>query len=326
MMWAIETENLSKTFVPPQGWRRWRPTAVSGITAVENVTLRIPTGELFGLLGSNGAGKTTLTKLLCTLILPTAGQAQIMGSPLTDTRAIRTAVGLVVTDERSFYWRLSGRLNLQFFAALHGLFGTAAQERIDHLLQTVGMSHAAERRFSDYSSGMKQRLAIARALLHQPRLLFLDEPSRSLDPTATFQLHELIRQLQGQGVTIFLITHDLAEAEKLCDRVAVMFQGRVQTVGSPSALAAQVTHQTAYALRLGQNTAVSLPDLSPILPSYDTQPTPEGDIWLHFQAKERDGRLTAVLDTLRAADWEIVTIHGRVPTLEEVFRHFTSET
>ena len=226
-MLAIETNGLSKTFEPPQGWRKLRRSG-GGITAVQNVSLRIPEGELFGLLGPNGAGKTTLTKLLCTLILPTAGQANIAGHTLQNTRAIRAAVGLVVTDERSFYWRLSGYRNLQFFAALHGLYGTAADERIRYLLPIVGLSEAAERRFSEYSSGMKQRLAIARALLHQPRILFLDEPSRSLDPTATFQLQLLIKDLQAQGVTIFLITHDLAEAEKLCERVAVMDGGEVQ--------------------------------------------------------------------------------------------------
>ena len=318
--WAIETEQLGKTFAPQAGWRS---SPHKETTAVSNVTLRIPTGELFGLLGPNGAGKTTLTKMLCTLILPTAGQAMIMGHDLRDTRAIRTAVGLVVTDERSFYWRLSGYRNLQFFAALHGLYGTAAQERINQLLPTVGLVEAAERRFSDYSSGMKQRLAIARALLHQPRLLFLDEPSRSLDPTATFQLHELIKRLQAQGVTIFLITHDLAEADKLCDRVAVMYAGQVQTVGSPASLAAQLTEQRAYTVRLAHTAVSQLPDLHPILPTYQTETMEGGDLLLHCRLAETDGRLTAVLDALRAADREIVTIHGRVPSLEEVFRHFT---
>ncbi|MCA9981810.1 MAG: ABC transporter ATP-binding protein, partial [Anaerolineales bacterium] len=275
-MLAIETDGLSKTFEPPQGWRKLRRSG-KGITAVQNVSLRIPAGELFGLLGPNGAGKTTLTKLLCTLILPTAGQAHIAGNPLHDTRAIRTAVGLVVTDERSFYWRLSGQRNLQFFAALHGLYGTAADERIHHLLQTVGLGTAAERRFSDYSSGMKQRLAIARALLHQPQILFLDEPSRSLDPTATFQLQTLIKDLQAQGVTIFLITHDLAEAEKLCERVAVMYAGEVQVVGDPALLYRQLNQQRQYTLRLAAAPPAALPDLHPILPSYETAPTEDGD-------------------------------------------------
>jgi ABC-2 type transport system ATP-binding protein len=323
MSWIVVTEGLSKTFVPPEGWRRWRRPG-GAITAVHEVSLQIGTGELFGLLGPNGAGKTTLTKMLCTLILPTAGSAQIMGYGLEQTQAIRTAVGLVVTDERSFYWRLSGYRNLQFFAALHGLRGQAAEQRIQHLLQTVGLSHAAEQRFSGYSSGMKQRLAIARALLHQPRLLFLDEPSRSLDPTATAQLHQLIRQLQADGVTIFLITHDLVEAEKLCDRVAVMANGRVQTIGAPHLLAAQLPQERQYQLRLG-STPEGLPALDGIVSPYQCQLDPENphESLLRFAAGERDERLTAVLDQLRAAHIPILTIDSRPPTLEEVFRHHT---
>ena len=231
MALAIETNGLTKSFSPPTGWslrRRGMPA-----TAVQDVSLAIEQGMVFGLLGVNGAGKTTLSKLLCTLIMPTAGDAKIAGIPLSNGRLIRQKIGLVVTDERSFYWRLDGRRNLTFFAALHGLFGAEAKERVEVVLSAVGLSDVAGKRFSNYSAGMRQRLAIARALLHRPEILFLDEPSRSLDPIATNQLHQLIRGLIGQrGMTVFLITHDLTEAAGLCDQIGILHDGRMQIAGN----------------------------------------------------------------------------------------------
>ncbi|MDA0245076.1 MAG: ABC transporter ATP-binding protein [Chloroflexi bacterium] len=315
--YAIETNQLTKTF-PVEG--RSKPR-----TAVQAVSLAIPQGELFGLLGPNGAGKTTLTKMLCTLILPTSGRAMIAGYPLENEGAIRAAVGLAVADERSFYWRLTGEQNLRFFAALHGLFGRAAQARVEAVLGAVDLLPHAQQRFGTYSSGQKQRLAIGRALLHQPRLLFLDEPTRSLDPTATANLHELIRQLQAQQeLTVFLITHDLAEAEKLCQRVAVMHHGRVQTVGDPALLRRQLAQQLHYVVRVGPITAVQLPPWPAHLPLLHATTPAEGDVLLAFQAGERDGQLAAVLDHLRHHQLPILAIEGTAPTLEEVFQHFTA--
>ncbi|MFZ0545339.1 MAG: ABC transporter ATP-binding protein, partial [Candidatus Promineifilaceae bacterium] len=244
---AIETRNLTKTFEPPRGWRRLARRR--GTTAVKDVNLTVETGELFGLLGPNGAGKTTLVKMLCTLILPTSGSATIAGYPMSRAGHIRQHVGLVVTDERSFYWRMTARQNLQFFASLYGLHGNAANNRVQNVLEAVDLEEDAERPFSNYSSGMKQRLAIARSLLHMPRILFLDEPSRSLDPVATIRLHNLILDLMArQTMTIFLITHDLLEAEKLCGRVAVMDEGRIRVVGRPSDLRRQLQPRQRYSV------------------------------------------------------------------------------
>jgi ABC-2 type transport system ATP-binding protein len=144
--------------------------------------------------------------------------------------AIRAAVGLVVTDERSFYWRLTGRQNLELLCLALWLAGSCeAEQRVAEVLTAVEMTERAEDQFGHYSTGMRQRLAMARSLLHRPQILFLDEPTRSLDPGAQVRLHQLLQQLAGErGVTIFLITHDLSEAEKLCERVAVMHQGRVR--------------------------------------------------------------------------------------------------
>ncbi|MEK7816918.1 MAG: ABC transporter ATP-binding protein, partial [Actinomycetota bacterium] len=153
---------------------------------MNNVNLTVNRGEIFGLLGPNGAGKTTLTKMLCTLILPTRGEATICGHDLIGQQGkIKSSIALISSEERSFYWRLSGRENLRFFAALYGLSRSRAEKRIPELLVQVDMEAAAERRFQEYSTGMKQRMALARGLLADPEVFFMDEPTKGLDPVAT---------------------------------------------------------------------------------------------------------------------------------------------
>ncbi|PID85506.1 MAG: ABC transporter ATP-binding protein [Chloroflexi bacterium] len=333
MTLAVETKNLTKVYEKQHGWRLTGAelvTASAGLAGVESVTavsgvnLAVSQGELFGLLGSNGAGKTTLTKMLCTLVVPTSGTAKIGGYDLKQTGAIRATVGLVVSNERSFYWRLSARRNLMFFAAMHGLFGQTAVTRVNDVLAAVELQNVAERRFGLFSSGMRQRLAIARSLLHQPTILFLDEPSRSLDPTATCHLHELIQGLiVAQNLTVFLITHDLAEAEKLCDRVALIHQSQIQAIGRPVDLRQQLQPQRRYRLTLDRWQQDVAAELKGLLPAMQLDAVHHE---LSFWASERDGLVTAVLDRLRAHQIDILTITATPPSLEEVFAHYTHET
>lgn len=319
---AIETNHLTKTFDKPAGWRRLIPD--KGTTAVNEVNLTVYTGELFGLLGPNGAGKTTLVKMLCTLIAPTGGTATVAGFPLSESGNIRASVGLVVSDERSFYWRLSGRKNMEFFAAMYGLHGGEADRRIQDVLARVDMIADAEKPFSNYSTGMKQRLAIARSMLHRPGLLFLDEPSRSLDPIATARLHELLERLNvAEHTTVFLITHDLAEAEKICQRVAVMHQGRIQIIGEPSNLRRQLKPQQHYALRVDTLSPDTEQAIRKLLPDVQFEPT-NGHLNLIFQASQEDGGLADVLDYLHQHRVTVYSIEGHPPSLEEVFTHYTA--
>lgn len=326
MTLAVETKNLTKIYEKTGRWRA--STGSETVTAVSSINLAVPEGELFGLLGPNGAGKTTLTKMLCTLILPTVGTAQVGGYDLANTGAIRSIVGLVVSNERSFYWRISARRNLMFFAALHGLFGKTAVSRVDEVLTAVELQDVADRQFSFFSSGMRQRLAIARSLLHQPSILFLDEPSRSLDPAATLHLHELIHQLMAkQNLTVFLITHDLAEAEKLCDRVALIDQSRIQAVGRPVDLRHQLQPQRRYVLKLERLEMVTATEpveveLQRLLPTIELDS--ERDEVL-FWASEEDGVLTAVLDILHAHHINIRAITATPPSLEDVFAYYTQK-
>jgi len=237
MDYAIEGFQLEKSFSKKRSIKDLftKPFAPPGsVRALRGVDLHVKTGEIFGLLGPNGAGKTTLVKILSCLILPDRGRALIGGEDVRHENKVKPRLGLVHSDERSFYWRLTGRENLRFFARLYDVPGKRIESRIDELLQKVDLTAAAPRRFADYSSGMKQRLAIARALLHDPPILLMDEPTRSLDPAASLSLRALIRdELKGRdGKTILLATHNLREAEALCDRIAILVEGTVRQVGT----------------------------------------------------------------------------------------------
>jgi ABC-2 type transport system ATP-binding protein len=204
------------------------------VCALRDLDLTIRRGEILGLLGTNGAGKTTLLKILATLILPTAGHVTVDGRDLTrEPDRVRAMIGLASGDERSFYWRLTGRQNLEFFAAFQGLRPYEARDRIEELRVQIGLE-ALDRRFGGYSTGMRHRLAIARALLRQPQILLLDEPTRSLDPLVAGALRRLIRDtLAAQiGCTVVLATHNLAEAEELCDLIAVLHEGWLIACGT----------------------------------------------------------------------------------------------
>jgi ABC-2 type transport system ATP-binding protein len=221
---------------------RRRPAA-GGITPVDGVDLSVEKGEVFGILGPNGAGKTTLIKILCTLILPTAGEARVNGYDVEkESGMVRESIGLVTTDERSFYWRLTGRQNLEFFASLHNFYSDDARDMVDELLGVIDLKYAADERFLNYSAGMKQRMAIARGLLNDPAVLFMDEPTRSLDPGAAQGLRDFIKEeiVRERGKTIFISTHNLEEAETLCDRVAIFDDGRIKVIGSPADLKASL--------------------------------------------------------------------------------------
>ena len=326
MKTAVQITKLSKVYENPGTWFKAKTEPV---TAVDNVSLSVGEGELFGLLGPNGAGKTTLVKMLCTLILPTSGTATISGHDLTDELAIRTSTGLVVSDERSFFWRLSVRRNLDFFAAMHGLHGNRARKRIEIVLDDVDLLDRSNQKFSNLSSGMRQRLAIARALLHEPKILFLDEPTRSLDPIATKRMHDLILDLMGKKkeMTVFLITHDLAEAEKMCHRLALMDRARVRKVGHLEDLRRHLKPKRDYILTCGVfNVAGNFLQLQEQIPSMQISlPEKEGSpSEIRFQAADDQGELTAVLDFLRLQNVQVYSIEARLPTLEEVFAHYTT--
>ncbi len=207
-----------------------------GHVALRGVDLEVPWGGIVALLGPNGAGKSTLLRILGTTVLPDRGQALVAGHDVvTDPAAVRRCLGLVLGEERSWYWRLSGRENLQFFAALQGLRRPAARARATELLADIGLVEAADRRFDRYSSGMRARLSLARALLCEPPVLLLDEPTRTLDPMAASLFRNEVRRQAEAGRAVLFATHDLHEAAAVASRVIVMAGGEVvATTEDPS--------------------------------------------------------------------------------------------
>jgi ABC-2 type transport system ATP-binding protein len=208
--------------------------------AVDNLTLDVQAGEIFGFLGHNGAGKTTTVRLLNGVLEPTSGSARVLGlDPQIDGPALRARTG-VLTETPSLDERLTARENLSIYADLYNVARAEVPGRVDFLLSEFELSDRADEKAGGYSKGMKQRLALARALLHKPVLLFLDEPTAALDPVAARHVHALVENLaRREGCTVFLCTHNLVEAQKLCDRVAVMEHGRLVALGTPADLTRQ---------------------------------------------------------------------------------------
>jgi ABC-2 type transport system ATP-binding protein len=237
MSYIIETFDLTKRYPQIKRYHEIiiHPFQKREITALDGVNIRVKRGEVFGLLGPNGAGKTTLIKTLCTLLLPNEGRALVNGYDIVkEEKEVKRCIGYVVNDERSFYWRLTGRQNLGFFALLNNLAPDWANRRIEEVLRLVGLEANGDKRVKDYSTGMKQKLAIARGMLSDPEVLFLDEPTRSLDPVIAKSLRDFIKRniAEGQGKTVFLSTHNLGEAEELCDRLAIIDRGKIKACGT----------------------------------------------------------------------------------------------
>jgi len=267
----ISIQNLSKTFPPPfPRLKKFFGLQITpSVEALKNVSFEVQTGEIFGLIGRNGAGKTTLTKIIATLVQPTGGKVSVRDfDSVEDEVKVRSLVGLATAEERSFYWRLTSEQNLMFFARLYALPDRQARQRIGELFEQLDLSELATRRFSELSTGNKQRLAVARALLPQPPILLLDEPTRSLDPLAAEKLREQIKALEN--VSILLTSHNLSEIEELCSRVAVISKGEIRAIDSPENLRRshkQTQKVTIYLDELGEDflrRALSdfLPDLS----------------------------------------------------------------
>jgi ABC-2 type transport system ATP-binding protein len=241
---AVILDGLTKSFPRQRGWRAMLTRrAKETVRALSNVSCEIRPGEFFGLLGENGAGKTTLFKILATLVIPDGGTAIINGFDVVKSpERVRHVLAPVIADERSLHWRLSGHENMRLFAALHGLRDPDAARRIDELLTLVNLTDAADRLVTGYSSGMKQRLLVARTLLARPSVLLLDEPTRSLDPISARSFRRFLRDdlALAQGCTVLLATHNAEEAFELCDRVGVLHHGRLVASGQTSALAREL--------------------------------------------------------------------------------------
>lgn len=218
---AIEVKDLVRNF--------------NGLRALDRISFRVECGEVFGFLGPNGAGKTTTIRILTGQLRPTSGEAWVNGWDVVNQRQqLKPQIG-VVFEYQNIYERMSAQENLAFFARLYGI----QQDRVGELLDQVGLAGRANERVKNYSNGMKQRLLIARALLHRPKVLFLDEPTRGLDPNAARGIRSFVAGLAREGVTVFLTTHYMEEADQLCSRVAILDHGRIAALDLPKRLKMQ---------------------------------------------------------------------------------------
>src|SRR5512132_4175458 len=237
-MAVVEASDLRRVYKTHTGTIRRR---VKESEAVKGVSFESEKGELFGLLGPNGAGKTTTIKMLITLLIPTSGTASVLGHDVVkDPREVRKRIGYVFGGERGVYERLSGYDNLRYFAELYGVPPKVQKPRIEELLELVGLKGREHERTEGYSRGMKQRLHVARGLLHDPPVMFLDEPTIGLDPVGARELRATITQLVDAGKTVLLTTHYMFEADSLCDRIAVINQGKIVAEGTPTQLKSRV--------------------------------------------------------------------------------------
>lgn len=323
---AIETNGLTKRFRQLRGYRDlalypWRQTTQ---LAVDDVSLQIRQGELFGVLGENGAGKTTLIRMLSTTLVPTSGTATVGGHDVVrDPHPIRKLIGLVSGDERTFYWRLTGRQNLEFFAALYHVPSRAAKGRIAQLLHTLDVVGYADRRFNTYSTGIRQKFAIARGLLTEPQVLFLDEPTRALDPIAADEVRRYVAEhIVGQlGATVLMATHTLSEAEAICQRVAIIRAGKIFAAGSLDELTSRMALSTMFDLVVEHAPDHLRESLCDVPGVQDVTVAGVGDrVEISVRLGAMEGIVNGVLQVILASGATVESCATRRPTLDDIYR------
>ena len=331
MEYAIETFNLTKKFIPPKGFiGLLHPLKKKEVLALDDVNLKIRKGDLFGILGPNGAGKTTLIKVLCTLILPTCGTAYVNGYDVTkEEEGVKASIGLVTGEERSFYWRLTGRQNMIFFASLHTFSSASvAQKRVNDVLNFVGLEDKADDKFHSYSTGMKQKMAIARGLLNEPEILLMDEPTKSLDPGAAQNLREFIKErlVKEQGKTVFLSTHHLEEAEQICDRIAIINKGTIKAYGTLNELRDMIEKREIYVITV-KNLSNSVPDqLRDLNGVNDLSTHASSDaVTLEIQLSNTESVLPQIIATIVNSGGEIHACSTKEIVINDIFSQLICE-
>ena len=309
-MQAVEVQEIRRVFTP----RKREP-----VTALAGVSLTIPVGEVHGLLGPNGAGKTTLVKILSTVLLPTAGRALVCGHDVvTETKAVRPLIGIVFGGERGLYTRLSARKNLEYWGALYRLSGAEIKSRSDALLERVGLTDRADQRVEEFSRGMKQRLHLARGLMGDARVLFLDEPTTGMDPLAAREFRTLIGELKGEGRTILLTTHDMVEAEAVCDRVTLIDRGRILATETPRSLGSLISRFQRIDVEDAPADVLAAIEVTTGVSSVSAQP--DGSVRIEVN---EEGATRVVLQRLVEAG--VTSVRTSLPSLEEVYVQMIGE-
>jgi ABC-2 type transport system ATP-binding protein len=312
---AIVVEQLRKSF------KKGKPDEVR---AVDGVSFTIGNGELFGLLGPNGAGKTTLIKCISTLLIPDGGSARIAGFNIySEALDVRRHIGVLTGGERSLYWKLTPVENLRYFSALYGVPRKVCKDRIDYLLDLMGLKEKAKTRVEKLSSGMKQKLSLARVLIHDPPILLVDEPTLGLDPYFARFIRDFVRNElnKKQRKTILLTTHYMDEADELCDRIAFMNQGKIEALDTPARLKQSMPQKQVLEIKcqgeIEKESFHKMEGAASVSISYD-----DGFVYLRVNTDNPETLLSGVLEKL-GDKAKIFSVRVTVPTLEDVFVHLT---
>ena len=333
----IVVEGLTKTYqkkTAKEGagfWSKLLPAGqkVEEQIAVDHISFTIKQGEIFGLLGPNGAGKTTTIKMLCTLLEPTSGTATVGGYDVVrQASLVRQHLGAVLTGERSIYWKLTGRENLEYFAALYHIPSDVAKTRITELLERLDLSKRGDELVERYSSGMKQRIAIAKALLARPPVILLDEPTIGLDPQSARNLRELILEFKHEGHTLLLTTHYMEEADLLCDRIGIVDQGKIIALETPALLKKSINQLDVMQLEV-ENYDPGLTDTLHMLPTVEniaTRYLGTDSAWsVALHTTDSRGILPNLINVIGAKSGRIRHMKVAEPTLEDVFIALTGK-
>jgi ABC-type multidrug transport system, ATPase component len=318
--YAIRVENLVRKF------KSFNHESSEKI-AVNCISFNVKKGEIYGILGPNGAGKTTTIKMLSTLLVPTSGKAVILGLDVSsdkNARAIRKKINVVSGGERGLYYRLSGRQNLEFFADLYGVPKKLQKKHIDELLTLVELSESADIKIENYSRGMKQRIHIARALINNPEILYLDEPTIGLDPEISRGIRALIKKLSEQGTTIILTTHYMQEAEELCDNMIILSKGNIVGQGTVDEIKNSISNVTSVQI-VTESDPLTPVNILRVEKELDIKTTRllNGRYSTTFTTKKEDEDIGMYEDLFKP--YKIKSIGVEEPTLEDAYLTLVTE-
>jgi ABC-2 type transport system ATP-binding protein len=295
----IETQDLSKKF--------------EDFSAVDGVTLDVKAGQVLALLGPNGAGKTTTVRMLSSILRPTRGRAVVAGYDVVENPTkVRACVG-VLTEQHGLYGRMPVEDYLDFFGQLYELEADKRKKRIDYLLIKFGLADAQQHRIAEYSKGMRQKLALARAMLHDPKVLLLDEPTSAMDPASARLVRDSILSLRSEKRTILICTHNLVEAEMLADQIAIIRKGKIIAKGSPASLKQILVGPQEYILTLA-NPFNALPDLPD-----DVQIVSKGSNWVRYKTEKPEEVNPSILRSFLANDFSVLSLEAIHLNLEDVY-------
>lgn len=325
----VEVKELKKTFISKKK-KLFKATEKSEFKAVDNVNFNIYKGEIFGLLGPNGAGKTTTIKMITGLLRPSSGTVKVMGEDVDKNplEALKK-LGTVLAGDRSIYWKLTGRENLMYFAALYGCNKNEAAKRTEMVLDRLGLKEKADELVEKYSTGMKQKVALGKALIPNAPVVLLDEPTLGLDPQSALNLREIILDIKKESRTVLLTTHYMEEADFLCDRIAIMDGGKIIALDTPSNLKNSMSEVKAVKVEVNivndklMEELSKLKDVEKVIKDFNSE---KGNYILTIHHKDGEMLMQNVLDCISLYKSRVISVNVIEPSLEDVFIHLTGKS